>query len=222
MKSTLLALALTSIASAQSTISLYIPGAEEFQGGIAASIVKSDSAAVTYSMTCASANATGEACPFPPSLLLTQGPATYHINFQSTQAIDGITLTVSADVACSITDSKSGVCSTTAQGNSGTSTYSSAETTAITDAPKELSLTAVTLLSGSPTSTGASSGAASQTGVPTTSASTGSAPKSSGASSTGGSPASASSSSTAGMPMITGNAQWVLGGAAAAIALGAM
>jgi len=137
----------------------------------------------------------------------------------------------SLDVACAIT-SKSGTCSSTVLGGLDSLSPATVMSTSFTDGGVGLGAQVVTIVAdagaaASSTRTVASTSASTTAASEASSSATrsGSSAPEKTVSSTTGSSASASSTSsvsTAGAAMVTGKAQWVVGGAAAALALAAM
>ncbi|KAG9229412.1 hypothetical protein BJ875DRAFT_445973 [Amylocarpus encephaloides] len=234
-KTTLASLSLLSVASTQSTVSLFVTGADE--QSIVASIITSDATATTYSLACGAATGSSADCPIPISFTFTQGPSTIAYNTAFEVEEDGLTASETMDFGCKITSTKTAACSVTLLMNLGSSVASSrVTTTTITDVDSYL--TPVTIVGKTiesagdaaafTTGTGSSSALATKTGSSGTTAVTGTGVTSSGsamasaATAASGSGPPASSMSTAGMAMNTGNARWVAGGAAAALALAAL
>ncbi|KAH8659096.1 hypothetical protein BGZ60DRAFT_414538 [Tricladium varicosporioides] len=240
-KSTLVSAALLSVASAQSTVHLSLEGFDNTP--LIGSIIASNAAATTYSLACATPEATG--CDIPPSFTFTQGPSTLHYAYTAIDEEANETI----EVGCTITAANTGVCSGLLNGVVGTSTTSRTTTTTVTNMSSEFGDTVVTLTAGaigsaasSATSTGATSAATGSTSTrksgstsatkttsgsstlttSATSVTSGTAAGAASGSSTASGTAGASSSSTAGVPMITGNAGWIVGGAAAALVLAGM
>ncbi|KAM3076906.1 hypothetical protein ACMFMG_003626 [Clarireedia jacksonii] len=248
-KSTIAALTLMGMASAQvSVVNLNLLGFDD-TGNLVGSVIASDKTATTYSITCsgtaAPATTTGfyedsdNDCGLPPSFTFTQGPSTLQYAYAysdyesetawSTYSASSISAQESFLVGCVITDSSLGLCSATDAGNYGVSSFSSVITTSFDNIYTEFTPVPVTITAGAigsaantATATAKSSGA-----KPTgTSGSASGASAASGASGASASKASATASSsttvlTAGMPMVTAKAQWVVG-AAAVIAYAAM
>ncbi|KAH6673718.1 hypothetical protein B0J14DRAFT_54644 [Halenospora varia] len=237
-KSTLVSVALMSIASAQSTVHLSLEGFDNTP--LVGSIIASNAAATTYSLACATPEATG--CDVPPSFTFTQGPSTLHYAYTAIDEEANETI----EVGCTITAANTGVCSGLLNGVIGTKTTSRTTTTTVTNMSSEFGDAVVTLTAGaigsaassaaSTTATSAATGSTStgksgntsatkttsDSSTLATSASSGTAAGAASGSSTASGTAGASSSSTAGVPMITGNAGWIVGGAAAALVLAGM
>ncbi|TVY43845.1 hypothetical protein LSUB1_G001156 [Lachnellula subtilissima] len=239
-----LVLALLSVASAQSTTSLLLIGFD--QQDIVASIVGSEATATTFAIACGDPDS--DECGIPTSFTFTQGPSTIHYDYHVTD--DGSDESI--DLGCMVTSSDHGICTGSMVGNfDGTSTSTSYRTSFSTGASEYVQYQAVTITAGAAGSSAstaasttqgssdavsatksASGSAASQTSGMTTATSPGASGTkilgaSSSAASSASSPSSASSASgsavsTAGMAMVTGSPRWVLGGAAAALALAAM
>jgi len=178
------------------------------QQPILASVIASDSAQTTYSLACPTGE-DSDSCNVPPSFTVTAGPSTIHYGIDVDFNTLGYGVSAagsgsdSIDYACALTGTTSGVCTVTEVGNLGGASTSIVNSTTITDA-SDLGYVTVTITAG-PT---AANAAASTTGKSSSDESS----SSSGA---------AKQTANAGMPMITANAQWAFG-AAAALALGAM
>ncbi|KFY78430.1 hypothetical protein V499_02408 [Pseudogymnoascus sp. VKM F-103] len=183
----------------------------------ATNLPSQDATATTYALSCPLA--VGNACGVPASLLITQGPSTLHYAFPTGSG------DMTAD--CKLTGTQ-GVCS-------GSILATGAQHGVVTVGYKSFGMydeVVVTITGAAPEATGeGGAGAATATGTATgepagqTAGSLGSGGGAGGeASSATGSSSSAVSSkaSTGGMPMITGHAQWVIGGAGAAVAIAAM
>ncbi|RDL33671.1 uncharacterized protein BP5553_08039 [Venustampulla echinocandica] len=218
--------------AADSTTVLWLIGFD--QQPVVASIVGSDSKATTYALACPTPES--EDCGVPTGFTITQGPSTLH--YLQTMSDEGHVATY--DMGCQITSSKTGTCSgTVVEIESGGQPKTSILTTPI--AASDLGGVTVTITAGGKVAATTSaatettkltpSGSKADTGStlkPTASGSkadTGAALSTGGAAPTGTGAASGageSKTSTGGMPMITGNAQWVVGGAAAAIAIAAL
>jgi len=233
-------LALLSVAAAQSTTSLLLIGFD--QQDIVASIVGSDATATTFAIACGDPDS--DDCGVPTSFTFTQGPSTIHYDYHNTD--DGSDESIG--LGCMVTSSDHGVCTGSMVGNfDGTSTSTSYSTSFSTGASDYVQYQAVTITAGAAGSSAstaasttqgssdavsatksASGSAASQTSGMTTATSPGasgtktSRASSSAAASASSASASGSAVSTAGMAMVTGSPRWVLGGAAAALALAAM
>ncbi|KAF7859679.1 hypothetical protein EAF04_008758 [Stromatinia cepivora] len=228
----------TVTAQTSSVVNLYLMGFDgaDDQAPFVGSIIASDATATTYSITCGSTTATAAPtsayfdldndCGFPDSFTFTQGPSTIGYVYTADYAFD-ITLTDTASTAaptqsghakytvgCIISGSSSAYCTGTDLESSGTSTISSVVTTTLTGTDL------ASLLSGVPVTITAGLASTSSSATPTTSGA--SATSSHKSSASASSSASGSAASTGGMPMITAKAQWVVGGAAAAMVMAAL
>ncbi|KAJ9212971.1 hypothetical protein DTO166G4_5475 [Paecilomyces variotii] len=212
-----LSLALVAGVSAQSTVTLFLPGFDT--QSMVASVVGSDATATTYALGCAP-DVDSEDCGVPPGFTIVQGASTmdYVMSIPSEYVSMGCKL--ESDVAdCSVTFSPSPPYS-----------HSNPAETTVSGISSYYQAVVVT--------TGAVTGAAATTGASpaanTASATAASASASSGFSTATSSKASSTSSasetakhassstSTGGVPQMTGNASWMIGGAAVAFALAAM
>jgi len=230
-------LAFAALTVAQSTtISLYIPGADTQP--LVGSIIGSDSAATTYALECAPGTDSND-CGFPGVFTLTEGPSTAVYTLSDGIEADSSTIVAfTGYIDCSL-DASSAVCAESFGGTEANFPGSSTETFTGTDFTyMPVVITAGPLNTGgaaAPSSTNAAP-TASSTGDAVESSTSGAAESSfdspsgssatktsSGAAQTQGSSSpsvkASSSPSTGGVPMITGNAKWVLGGAALAAAL---
>ncbi|GAD94170.1 hypothetical protein PVAR5_2792 [Paecilomyces variotii No. 5] len=204
-------LALVAGASAQSTVSLFLPGFDT--QSMVASVVGSDSVATTYSIGCAP-NVDSEDCGVPPGFTIAQGASTMNYVMSIPSEYVSMGCKLKGDVAdCSESISPS-------------PTYSGASVTETTVIGLKSYYQAVVVTAGAATGAAATTGAtpaantASATGA---AASSGFSTATSSKTSASGSAAHASSStSTGGVAQMTGNASWMMGGAAVAIALAAM
>lgn len=218
MSRLLLALGLLSSAvTADYTTTLLLIGFDS-QSAVG-SVIATDATATTYSVTCPAA--VGTDCGIPPSFTITQGPSTMHYEFAAVEDENGNTLE-EIDAGCTITTDH-GVCSGS-QVSAGTSSPGSGETSSYSNYGTDIGAQVVTITAGpTPGATGSDSSIAStsaSTSATTSGASAGQTSSNSGSSSAGSS--GTSKVSTGGMPMITGHAQWVIGGAAAAVAIAAI
>jgi len=211
---TLPALALLgAVTATNSTVNLALLAFD--QQPIEASIIGQDSTATTYSLSCPSPT-NYDTCGVPPSFTVTQGPSTLHYamsadasQYSSMGDVGSDAYSNSVDYACQITSSSSAVCTVTGVGSYNGSSISTVDSTTIT-AATDLGYVSVTVTAGA-TTTGSGTNA---------SISSSSTSKSSGSSSKASSGAVVTSNPA--MPAITAQAQWVLGGAAAVLAYGAM
>jgi len=215
---------------------------------LVASVIASDASATTYSITCAStasstaaaaAAATTDAfgdyypsddydCVLPDSFTFTQGPSTVHfvLSYNQPYSSNGVVVpdAETMDVGCVLTSSTIGVCSETENGIAASTTVSLATTIVLTNGAEDgttLSPLPVTITAGN-VATGRT---ATNTASGTTATSSGSSSKGAtktGSSSTSSGTASANASSGAALPVVTAKAQWIVGGAAAALALAAL
>ncbi|KIM95868.1 hypothetical protein OIDMADRAFT_33275 [Oidiodendron maius Zn] len=182
---------------------------------VVGSVIATDATATTYSVTCPAA--VGTDCGIPPSFTITQGPSTMHYEFAAEEDANGNTLE-EIDAECKITTDH-GLCSGS-QVSAGTSSPGSGQTWSYSNYGTEFGAQAVTITAGpTPGATGSDS-SISSTSATTSGASAGQTSSNSGSSTSSSS--GTSKVSTGGMPMITGHAQWVIGGAAAAVAIAAI
>jgi len=204
---------------AQSTISLYIPGADT--QSLVGSIIASDATATTYAIECAP-NTDGSDCGFNGAITLTEGPSTAVYTLSEAGGASGSSggVAFTGYYDCSL-GASSAVCAESFGGDEANFPGSSTETFTGTDFTyMPVVITAGVL------NTGGAAAPSSTTAAPTPSntsggkkTSSGASNTSSGAAQTQGTSGSSTSTSTGGVPMITGNAKWVLGGAALAAAL---
>lgn len=179
-----------------------------------------DATATTYSIACT--NPDSNDCGVPASFTFTQGPSTIHYQYQV--IADDAGDNESIELGCVITSSMSGVCSGTALGSVSGSATTSADTTSFSNGGSELGGQIVTITAGlaaaasTPVSTTMSTSASESSSKSATGKSTVTSTGASQTAATGST--SSTSTSTGGMPKITGN--WVVGGAAAALALAAL
>ncbi|KAH8590681.1 hypothetical protein B0O99DRAFT_691242 [Bisporella sp. PMI_857] len=216
----IVALALVGVSSAQSTVSLFIAGADSMP--LIASAIASDSSATTFAVQCAPGTE-GNDCGIPGGFVMTQGPdrARYTVS-DNTEVNSTTVIAFTAEIDCSLAGTTSAVCVASYGGDEAN--FPGKETTTFNQDDmvfQTATLTAVTLRS-----TG-SAAPASLTAAPTASNTSGSdtsiisgtrttSSSVSGAQQTNAS--AATSSSTGGMAMITGN-PWIVGGAALAAAV---
>ncbi|KAJ9357757.1 putative GPI anchored protein [Paecilomyces variotii] len=216
-----LSLALVAGVSAQSTVTLFLPGFDT--QSMVASVVGSDATATTYALGCAP-DVDSEDCGVPPGFTIVQGASTmdYVMSIPSEYVSMGCKL--EGDVAdCSETFSPSPAYSypnpaeTTV---SGISSYYQAVVVTTGAVAGAAATTGATPAANTASATGA---AASASASASSGFSTATSSKTSSTSSASGTTKHASSStSTGGVPQMTGNASWMIGGAAVAIALAAM
>lgn len=213
-------LATATLSFAQSsTISLFIPGADP--QSLVASVIGSDATATTYAFQCAPGTDSGD-CGFPEVVTLTEGPAIAAYTFAPQVDANGTTA-FAGYIDCSLAAS-SAVCTMSFGGTEAndpglaTSTFTGTDYTSmpvvITAGPALVSNTGSSV----PAST-------TSTSKPTGTNSSGSEAKTSGSQTSSGTAAqntssskSGTSTSTAGGAAITGNAAWMVGGAALALA----
>jgi len=239
---TTLALAVAAVAATDPvTTQIFLAGFA--QQPIDGSVIASDATATTFSVACQTGAAN---CAIPPSFTFTQGPSTIHYAYTH-QAQSSGDFTGTIDVGCKIT-ALTGTCSKSVNAILGTITSAATSSTTTFSGASEMGGQILTITGGNlvvPT-TASSTSSASNSSAPvkshypssytnSTNSSTVStsssypvtlAPTATGALTTG-SPSStqgvSSSSVTGGMPIITGSAQWVMGGVAAmAVALAAL
>jgi len=238
MRSVTIALALAGLSAAQSTTSLFIPGAAPQP--LIASIIGSDTIATTYAIECVPGTDSSD-CGFAGGFTLTEGPSTaaYTLSFGYENGTSSV-LAFTGYIDCTMTGG-SAVCTESFGGEEAndpgmsTTTLDPTEFTSmavtITDSlPSDtiLGFAATAGLAGSttsnsaspsttksaPTASNTSSGKSTSAGKSTST--TGTASGTGAVQSTG-----TTSSSTAGaaQAMMTGKAQWVIGAAAAGLAL---
>jgi len=207
-----------SISFAQTgTITLLVPGADPQP--LVASIVGSDATATTYAVQC-SPGTDSDNCGFVGVFTLTEGPATAAYTY-GPMVDDNGTVALTGYIDCSLAGTTSAVCIESFGGTEANFPGISTETLTGTDLPYML----VVITAQAVASDGSSSSVVpsnTQTGSKATSNSVaGAKTSSSGAESTGAAQTTASktSVSTAGMPMITANMEWLVGGAAVALAV---
>jgi len=217
---------------AQSTISLYIPGADTQP--LVGSVIASDATATTYALECAPGTDSDD-CGFPGVFTLTEGPSTAVYTLGGDIEADSSTIVAfSGYFDCSL-DASSAVCVESFTGTEANFPGMSTETftgtdfsympVVITDGPLATDVAAPSSTGAAPTpasTTSAGGEAVSNTtgGKSSSGSATKTSASGSGATVTQASATSKSSSaSTGGVPMVTGNAKWVLGGAALAAVL---
>ncbi|TGO57695.1 hypothetical protein BCON_0063g00530 [Botryotinia convoluta] len=195
------------------------------------SVIASDATATTYSIACGSKTAAPATtssydddsydCGVPPNFTFTQGPSTIAYTYTIGDAEDfAVTDSASGSsyptgeatmtLGCVLSGSSTGVCSYTELEVAPSTTFSSVEATTMsgTEYAEIFTAVPVTITAGPASTTGSASGASA------------SASKSGSGSASGS--VSGSATSTGGMPMITAKAQWVVGGAAAAMVMAAL
>ncbi|KAH7377562.1 putative GPI anchored protein [Cadophora sp. MPI-SDFR-AT-0126] len=205
-------LTLASLSLAQtSTVNLYIPGADT--QSLIGEIVGTASSLTTYALQCVNP---GEECGFRGQFTITENAATARYTMPAENGDDGV-LAFTARIDCSLDSTVSAVCVESFGGSDANFPGQSTETYTGTDfqyMPVFLTAGAAVGTGSTAASTTTSAGRSSQTSTSTSSARSGVAQT--GASSTG------TSTSTAGAPVLTGNAQFVLGGVAAVGAMALM
>ncbi|KAJ9410090.1 hypothetical protein DTO045G8_2083 [Paecilomyces variotii] len=214
-----LSLALVAGVSAQSTVTLFLPGFDT--QSMVASVVGSDATATTYSLGCAP-DVDSEDCGVPPSFTIVQGASTMNYVMSIPSEYVSMGCKLESDVAdCSVTFSPSPPYSHSNPAEttvSGISSYYQAvvvTTGAVTGAA---ATTGATPAANTASATGAAASASASSGFSTATSS-----KTSSTSSASETAKHASSStSTGGVPQMTGNASWMIGSAAVAFALAAM
>ncbi|ATZ57576.1 hypothetical protein BCIN_15g01400 [Botrytis cinerea B05.10] len=199
------------------------------------SVIASDATATTYSIACGSQTAApattssyfddSNDCGVPPNFTFTQGPST----IAYTYTIDGVEDYVVTDSAsgssyatgqatmtlgCVLSGTSVGVCSYTELEAVASTTLTSIDATTVsgTEYTEVFTGVPVTITAGPASTTGSASGASASASKSASGSASGSAAGS----------ASGSAASTGGMPMITAKAQWVVGGAAAAMVMAAL
>ncbi|EAW15170.1 putative GPI anchored glycoprotein [Aspergillus clavatus NRRL 1] len=199
--------------TAESTVTLFLPAVDT--QSIQAKVVGSSDSATTYVLNCAPGTSS-EDCGIPADYTVIQGPSTYQqvMSYDDYYVSYGCKLAGTTSVSCMVSQ------------KDATTTH--VDSTAVTESIPEMYRTVVVTGTGAasvPASTGASPTAATATAttgsVKTTLSTSGSAATGSSAASSGASSAVASHSSSgnAAMPQVTGRAQWVVGGAAVALAM---
>ncbi|TAQ90667.1 hypothetical protein B7494_g968 [Chlorociboria aeruginascens] len=211
-----------------SVVTLYVPDADPQP--LVASIIGSDATATTYALQCAPGT-DGSDCGFDGVVTLTEGPSTAQYTFPAELGDDG-SVAFTGYMDCSLAGTVSAVCIESAGGSDvnfpgiTTNTYTGTDQPYI---PVTITAAAVgsasTSAAASVTSTSAASNTGSATGVGSTS---GASSTSTGTTSTSGSGSSSAAaqttsskaaSSTAGGLALAGDLKWVVGGAAAAMAM---
>ncbi|THV51800.1 hypothetical protein BGAL_0098g00100 [Botrytis galanthina] len=200
------------------------------------SIIASDATATTYSIACGSTTAAPATtssyyddsydCGVPPNFTFTQGPSTIAYTYtigdvedfaitDSTSGTSYATGQATMTLGCVLSGSSTGVCSYTELEALAPTTFTSIDATTIsgTEYAEIFTGVPVTITAG-PASTTSSASGASASGA------SASASKSGSGSAAGS--VSGSATATGGMPMITAKAQWVVGGAAAAMVMAAL
>ncbi|RAL66445.1 hypothetical protein DID88_006135 [Monilinia fructigena] len=232
-----------------SVVDLFLVGIEydaedQDQAPFVGSIIASDATATTYSITCGTttaASATSSSsldfdddCGIPESFTFTQGPSTIQYiytfkdyyddvatsNMDSASSLQPYFSTVS--IGCVLAGSSSAYCTAASMESAATTTYDSAETTTVTGQDLSTLLAAIPVTITAGASSTSDSVAKTTSGASATSSAASSASASSKSTATGSSSVSGSVASTGGMPMVTAKAQWVMGGAAAAMVMAAL
>ncbi|PVH73639.1 hypothetical protein DL98DRAFT_538129 [Cadophora sp. DSE1049] len=211
---TIVTLTLASLSLAQtSTVNLYIPGADT--QSLIGGVVGTASSLTTYALQCVTP---GEECGFRGQFTITENAATAKYTMPAENGEDGV-LAFTGRIDCSLDSTVSAVCIESFGGSEANFPGESTETYTGTDfqyMPVFLTAGAAVETGSTAASTTASAGSSSQTSTSASGGSSGSvAQTGTGASSAG----TSMSTSTAGVPAVTGNAQWVFGGA---VAVGAM
>jgi len=217
---TLSTLAVVNVALAQtSTVTLYIPGADT--QSLVGAVVGTASSLTTYALSCANT----DECGFPGGFTLTENASTAQYTMGPENGDDGV-LAFTARIDCALDSTISAVCVESFGGSEANFPGLTTETYTGTDfqyMPVFITAGAAAGTGSTPSSTMASTTAS----AASTSQTSGLATKTSSSSSSGsassgkgsGGVAQTSSTSTAGVPAVTGNAKWVVGGAAAALAM---
>ncbi|KAJ5932204.1 hypothetical protein N7516_006693 [Penicillium verrucosum] len=203
----LLAGATTAIAA--ETVTLFLPGFDEQR--IEAKVIGTSRSMTKYFIKCA-ADVESDECGIPPSgITVAQGSSTVNLLY----AMDDITMAESCKY-----DATSARCNATFEKHGTTSSWNSA--VAISEIPGG-ALMPVTITATGTDSTSATTGASvSASTAASTSGATGTSTAGGSSDSSSAAATSQTESGNAAMPMITGNARWVAGGAAAALALVAL
>ncbi|KAK6596901.1 hypothetical protein H4I96_09553 [Botrytis cinerea] len=200
------------------------------------SVIASDATATTYSIACGSQTAApattssyfddSNDCGVPPNFTFTQGPQQLPILTQSTVWKTMSSLTAlpahhmqpakrtTMTLGCVLSGTSVGVCSYTELEAVASTTLTSIDATTVsgTEYTEVFTGVPVTITAGPASTTGSASGASASASKSASGSASGSAAGS----------ASGSAASTGGMPMITAKAQWVVGGAAAAMVMAAL
>ncbi|KAK6598563.1 hypothetical protein ACHAP3_007526 [Botrytis cinerea] len=199
------------------------------------SVIASDATATTYSIACGSKTAApattssyfddSNDCGVPPNFTFTQGPSTIAYTY-TIDDVEDYVVTDSASgssyatgqatmtLGCVLSGTSVGVCSYTELEAVASTTLTSIDATTVsgTEYTEVFTGVPVTITAGPASTTGSASGASASASKSASGSASGSAAGS----------ASGSATSTGGMPMITAKAQWVVGGAAAAMVMAAL
>ncbi|KAM0152632.1 hypothetical protein ACHAPG_007573 [Botrytis cinerea] len=199
------------------------------------SVIASDATATTYSIACGSQTAApattssyfddSNDCGVPPNFTFTQGPSTIAYTY-TIDDVEDYVVTDSASgssyatgqatmtLGCVLSGTSVGVCSYTELEAVASTTLTSIDATTVsgTEYTEVFTGVPVTITAGPASTTGSASGASASASKSASGSASGSAAGS----------ASGSAASTGGMPMITAKAQWVVGGAAAAMVMAAL
>ncbi|KAH9217377.1 hypothetical protein DL95DRAFT_105613 [Leptodontidium sp. 2 PMI_412] len=216
---TLSTLAIVGGALAQtSTVTLYIPGADP--QSLVGTVVGTASSLTTYALQCANT----DECGFPGQFTVTENASTAKYTVDPENGADGV-LAFTGRVECSLDSTVSAVCVESFGGTEANFPGVTTETYTGTDfqyMPVYITAGAAAGTGSTPSSTVASttSGASSSQTSNLATKTSSSASSSEGSSNKVAQTTSAdTSTSTAGVPAVTGNAKWVVGGAAAALAM---
>ncbi|KAH8701006.1 hypothetical protein BGW36DRAFT_375384 [Talaromyces proteolyticus] len=220
---------LGSAAAADQTVTLFLPGFDP--QALVASIAGSDASATTYAIQCAPGTSSDD-CGAGDGFTLIEGPKTAHL-----EMVDGDASTFGYINNCILTDSPPAICTEVVTGHEANDPGTTTVTYEPSDYSSALIVVTVTAGSAAAASTAASVTAptASATGTTASAAAGSTASAGQSTSTAAGTPTStaastpsaaasaattkASSVSTGGMPRVTGNVEWIVGGAAVAMAL---
>ncbi|KAG4428975.1 hypothetical protein IFR05_015545 [Cadophora sp. M221] len=214
-------LTVVGVALAQtSTVTLYIPGADP--QSLVGAVVGIASSLTTYALQCANT----DECGFPGQFTVTENASTAKYTIDPENGDDGV-LAFTGRVECSLDSTVSAVCVESFGGTEANFPGVTTETYTGTDfqyMPVYITAGGAAGTGSTPSSTMASTTTSAASGSQTSglATKTSSSSSSSGGNSGGSSGAAAqttTSTSTAGVPAVTGNAKWVVGGAAAALAM---
>jgi len=204
----LLLVACASAADPTTTVSLFLPGFD--QQALVGSIVGAKASTTTYAIECAPSSSSDD-CGIDDPITITAAPDGVHLTMSNSE--------VQLKEDCTLSGTTAGVCTISLGGKSANDPGVQTETLS----QEDITFMPVVITAGAAAATGSSgaSATATSTGSNTTvstASPSGSRATASGASATGTAHAG-NSTMTGGMPQITGNAKFVVGGAAAAAML---
>ncbi|KOS36498.1 hypothetical protein ACN38_g12760 [Penicillium nordicum] len=203
----LLAGATTAIAA--ETVTLFLPGFDEQR--IEAKVIGTSRSMTKYFIKCA-ADVESDECGIPPSgITVAQGSSTVNLLY----AMDDITMAESCKY-----DATSARCNATFEKHGTTSSWNSA--VAISEIPGGALMPVTITATGTDRASATTGASVSASTAASTSGATGTSTAGGSSDSSSAAATSQTESGNAAMPMITGNARWVAGGAAAALALVAL